>query len=172
MVLEVGSVGRQEVPRLEDLLAAAAVDGHDRPAIVEGRLVQSKIRRLIHRHELDQPDQLTDGALARRQVGQRAVGSSALEHLHLIGIKARSHERGTRFTSHDRIVKIAVPSLVAFSYFSKKIEVMSVEMETLVVELIGKCYFGRVKRDDVAISQRQVPAAPIVPAVRAPTPAA
>ncbi|MDQ3313628.1 MAG: MotA/TolQ/ExbB proton channel family protein, partial [Verrucomicrobiota bacterium] len=37
-------------------------------------------------------------------------------------------------------LSIAVPSLVAFSYFSKKIEVMSVEMETLVVELIGKCY--------------------------------
>ncbi|MDQ3313168.1 MAG: MotA/TolQ/ExbB proton channel family protein, partial [Verrucomicrobiota bacterium] len=40
-------------------------------------------------------------------------------------------------------LSIAVPSLVAFSYFSKKIEVMSVEMETLVVELIGKCYYGR-----------------------------
>ena len=45
---------------------------------------------------------------------------------------------------------IAVPTLVAFSYFSKKIEVMSVEMETLVVELIGKCYYGRTKRDDGA----------------------
>ena len=41
-------------------------------------------------------------------------------------------------------LSIAVPTLVAFSYFSKKIEVMSVEMETLVVDLIGKCYFGRV----------------------------
>jgi biopolymer transport protein ExbB len=40
-------------------------------------------------------------------------------------------------------LSIAVPTLVAFSYFSKKVEVMSVEMETLVVELIGKCYFGR-----------------------------
>src|SRR5436305_4550557 len=38
---------------------------------------------------------------------------------------------------------IAVPTLIAFSYFSKKVEVMSVEMETLVVELIAKCYFGR-----------------------------
>ena len=47
-------------------------------------------------------------------------------------------------------LSIAVPTLVAFSYFSKKIEVMSVEMETLVVELIGKCYFGRVGRDDGA----------------------
>jgi biopolymer transport protein ExbB len=54
---------------------------------------------------------------------------------------------------------IAVPSLVAFSYFSKKIEVMSVEMETLVVELIGKCYYGRVKRDETAQPQRSAPAA-------------
>src|ERR1700720_3712812 len=36
-------------------------------------------------------------------------------------------------------LSIAVPTLVAFSYFSKKVEVMSVEMETLVVELITKC---------------------------------
>ncbi|MBA3831989.1 MAG: MotA/TolQ/ExbB proton channel family protein [Chthoniobacterales bacterium] len=41
-------------------------------------------------------------------------------------------------------LSIAVPTLVAFSYFSKKVEIMSVEMETLVVELIGKCYYGRV----------------------------
>lgn len=40
-------------------------------------------------------------------------------------------------------LSIAVPTLVAFSYFSKKVEVMSVEMETLVVELIAKCYFRR-----------------------------
>ena len=40
-------------------------------------------------------------------------------------------------------LSIAVPTLVAFSYFSKKVEVMSVEMETPVVELIAKCYFGR-----------------------------
>jgi biopolymer transport protein ExbB len=40
-------------------------------------------------------------------------------------------------------LSIAVPTLVAFSYFSKKVEVMSVEMETLVVELIAKCYYGR-----------------------------
>ncbi|HEY3600476.1 MAG TPA: MotA/TolQ/ExbB proton channel family protein [Chthoniobacterales bacterium] len=41
-------------------------------------------------------------------------------------------------------LSIAVPTLIAFSYFSKKVEVMSVEMETLVVELISKCYYGRV----------------------------
>lgn len=41
-------------------------------------------------------------------------------------------------------LSIAVPTLIAFSYFSKRIEIMSVEMETLVVELISKCYYGRV----------------------------
>src|SRR5438132_423841 len=41
-------------------------------------------------------------------------------------------------------LSIAVPTLIAFTYFSKKVEVMSVEMETLVVELISKCYYGRV----------------------------
>src|SRR5881398_221129 len=40
-------------------------------------------------------------------------------------------------------LSIAVPTLVGFTYFSKKVEVMSVAMETLVVELIAKCYFGR-----------------------------
>src|SRR4028118_386755 len=47
-------------------------------------------------------------------------------------------------------LSIAVPTLIAFSYYSKKIEVMSVEIETLVVELIGKCYYGRVQRDESA----------------------
>ena len=45
-------------------------------------------------------------------------------------------------------LSIAVPTLVAFSYFSKKVEVMSVEIETLVVELIGKCYFGRGPQEE------------------------
>ncbi|MGI9088997.1 MAG: MotA/TolQ/ExbB proton channel family protein [Chthoniobacterales bacterium] len=61
-------------------------------------------------------------------------------------------------------LSIAVPSLVAFSYFSKKIEVMSVEMETLVVELIGKCYYGRVKRADGAATQRATAGAVTTPA--------
>src|SRR5436189_1217818 len=44
-------------------------------------------------------------------------------------------------------LSIAVPTLIAFSYFSKKVEVMSVEMETLVVEMIANCYFGRGAQD-------------------------
>lgn len=62
-------------------------------------------------------------------------------------------------------LSIAVPTLIAFSYFSKKVEVFSVEMETLVVELIGKCYFGRVNREDAAPASPRstVPArAPVV----------
>src|SRR5438094_1850310 len=44
-------------------------------------------------------------------------------------------------------LSIAVPTLIAFSYFSRKVEVMSVEMETLVIELINKCYYGRSSRE-------------------------
>jgi len=40
-------------------------------------------------------------------------------------------------------LSVAVPALIAFSYFSKKVEVMSVEMESLVSDLIAKCYYGR-----------------------------
>src|SRR5205823_11095261 len=36
---------------------------------------------------------------------------------------------------------IAVPSLVGFVYFSKKVEVMSVEMESLITDLLSKLYF-------------------------------
>ena len=55
-------------------------------------------------------------------------------------------------------LSIAVPTLIGFSYFSKKVEVMSVEIETLVIELISKCYYGRVSRDDGAPSARPAPA--------------
>jgi biopolymer transport protein ExbB len=43
-------------------------------------------------------------------------------------------------------LSIAVPTLIGFTYFSRKVEVMSVEMETLVLELINKCYYGRSSR--------------------------
>jgi biopolymer transport protein ExbB len=46
-------------------------------------------------------------------------------------------------------LSIAVPTLIGFTYFSRKVEVMSVEMETLVVELISKCYYGRSSREFV-----------------------
>src|SRR5213080_3830872 len=63
-------------------------------------------------------------------------------------------------------LSIAVPTLVAFSYFSKKVEVMSVEMETLVVELIAKLYYGRSSREF------QTAKAPPTAGVSIPTPVA
>src|SRR6266516_1851839 len=57
-------------------------------------------------------------------------------------------------------LSIAVPTLIAFSYFSKKVEVMSVEMETLVVELISKCYYGRSSRDVMPTKSPPLESAP------------
>jgi len=42
---------------------------------------------------------------------------------------------------------IAIPSLIAYSYFSKKVETMAAEMETLIADLIAKCYFQKRRRD-------------------------
>jgi biopolymer transport protein ExbB len=52
---------------------------------------------------------------------------------------------------------IAVPSLIAFVYFSKKVEVLSVEMESLVTDLLSKCYYGRFA-GEVPISRQATPA--------------
>ena len=45
-------------------------------------------------------------------------------------------------------LSIAVPSLIAFSYFSKKVEVLSVQMESIVSDLIAKCYYGRNESEE------------------------
>jgi biopolymer transport protein ExbB len=44
---------------------------------------------------------------------------------------------------------IAIPSLIAYSYFSKKIETMSAEIESLISELLAKCYYQK-KRSQAA----------------------
>lgn len=36
---------------------------------------------------------------------------------------------------------VAIPSLIAYSYFSKKVETMAAEMESLIAELLAKCYY-------------------------------
>ena len=46
-------------------------------------------------------------------------------------------------------LSIAVPALIAFSYFSKKVEVMSVQMDSVVSDLLAKCYYGRSGREDI-----------------------
>jgi biopolymer transport protein ExbB len=55
-------------------------------------------------------------------------------------------------------LSIAVPALISFSYFSKKIEVMSVEMESLVSDLIAKCYYGRISSGDPTSPRAIAPA--------------
>src|SRR3954462_15166150 len=59
---------------------------------------------------------------------------------------------------------IAVPSLVGFVYFSKKVEVMSVEMESLITDLLSKLYFGRMAGEVPPAPARQQ----VIPAARAP----
>jgi biopolymer transport protein ExbB len=63
-------------------------------------------------------------------------------------------------------LSIAVPTLIGFTYFSRKVEVMSVETETLVVELINKLYYGRSSRDFGPSK------APPTPQISIPTPVA
>ncbi len=41
---------------------------------------------------------------------------------------------------------IAIPSLIFYSYFTKKVETMAAEMETLIADLIAKCYFQKKRR--------------------------
>jgi biopolymer transport protein ExbB len=53
---------------------------------------------------------------------------------------------------------IAVPSMIAFVYFSKKVEVLSVEMESLVTDLLAKLYYGRMA-GDTPVSRTTMPAA-------------
>src|SRR5207244_4599588 len=63
---------------------------------------------------------------------------------------------------------IAVPSLVAFVYFSKKVEVLSVEMESLVTDLLSKCYYGRTTLP-APVARSVTPAEPVTPALPATT---
>jgi biopolymer transport protein ExbB len=38
---------------------------------------------------------------------------------------------------------IAVPALIAYTYFARKVEGMAVEMESLMADLLSKCYFQK-----------------------------
>ncbi len=53
---------------------------------------------------------------------------------------------------------IAVVTLVAFVYFSKKVEVLSIEIESLVTDLLSKCYYGRVAGEMPVPPRGTVPA--------------
>ncbi len=41
---------------------------------------------------------------------------------------------------------IAIPSLIAYSYFSKKVETMAAEMESIASELLAKCYHQKARK--------------------------
>src|SRR5207253_10905997 len=56
---------------------------------------------------------------------------------------------------------IAVPSLIGFVYFSKKVEVLSVEMESSVTDLLSTCYYGKIAG---ARGKAHVPAQTVTPA--------
>ncbi len=62
---------------------------------------------------------------------------------------------------------IAVVTLIGFVYFSKKVEVLSVEIESLVTDLLSKCYYGRVAGEVPAVARGTVPVAARPPAAPA-----
>lgn len=41
---------------------------------------------------------------------------------------------------------IAIPTLIAYTYFAKRVEAMAVEMESLMADLLSKCYHQRASR--------------------------
>ena len=52
---------------------------------------------------------------------------------------------------------IAIPSLIAYSYFSKRVEIMASEMESLISELLAKCYYQRQRRAVRNVGQSETP---------------
>jgi hypothetical protein len=40
-------------------------------------------------------------------------------------------------------LSIAIPTLIVYTYFAKKVEAMSVEMESLMADLLSKCYYRK-----------------------------
>lgn len=41
---------------------------------------------------------------------------------------------------------IAIPTLIAYSYYSKKVETLAAEMESLIADLLAKCYYQKSRR--------------------------
>lgn len=58
---------------------------------------------------------------------------------------------------------IAIPSLIAYSYFAKKIEIMAAEMESLIADLLAKCYYHQAHRHSAKSPPRAVTAAEYAP---------
>ena len=50
---------------------------------------------------------------------------------------------------------IAIPSLIAYSYYSKKIETMAADMELLIADLLAKCYYHQALQAHTAQAATQ-----------------
>jgi biopolymer transport protein ExbB len=69
------------------------------------------------------------------QVFQAFGGNAAATDPHLMA-KGISEALSTTIVG----LAVAIPSLIAYSYFSKKVETMAGDMESLISELLSKCY--------------------------------
>ena len=47
---------------------------------------------------------------------------------------------------------IAIPSLIAYSYFTKRVETMAAEMASLTANLLAKCYHQKRRRYSARVS--------------------
>ncbi len=47
---------------------------------------------------------------------------------------------------------VAIPSLIAYSYFTKKVETFAAEMESVAADLLAKCYYQKQKRHTARVS--------------------
>jgi len=82
------------------------------------------------------------GAVAGLVTVFASIGAGAMSTGDLSGIAAGISEAlSTTIVG----LGIAVPTLVAHSYYSRKIENMSVEMESIIAELLGKCYSQKTR---------------------------
>ncbi len=68
---------------------------------------------------------------------------------------------------------IAIPSLIAYSYFTRKIETMAAEMESLTADLLAKCYYQKSRAAEPAPQPEREASqyAPAPPRVEIPRPA-
>jgi biopolymer transport protein ExbB len=69
---------------------------------------------------------------------------------------------------------IAIPSLIAYSYFTKKVESMAADMESLVADLLAKCYYHQAQHFHAAhpaapMESYAPPASPVPPPVAPPS---
>jgi biopolymer transport protein ExbB len=75
------------------------------------------------------------------------IGSGAVSTADLKGIASGI---GEALSTTIVGLAIAIPALVAFSYFSRRVERLAVEMESLLTDLIEKIFHGAKPRDSYA----------------------